>query len=49
MANRKGGSKARSGQSKASKGTGRYRSAITGRYVTARYGKAHPKTTVKER
>lgn len=26
-----------------------YRSAITGRYVTAKYGKSHPKTTVKEK
>jgi hypothetical protein len=25
-----------------------YRSAISGRYVTAKYGKSHPKTTVKE-
>ena len=27
---------------------GRYRSAITGKYVTKKYGKAHPNTTVKE-
>jgi hypothetical protein len=27
----------------------RYRSAITGRYVTEAYAKKHPKTTVKER
>lgn len=27
---------------------GKYRSAITGKYVTARYGKSHPKTTVRE-
>lgn len=27
---------------------GSYRSAITGRYVSKRYGKGHPKTTVKE-
>jgi hypothetical protein len=26
---------------------GSWRSAITGRYVTARYGKSHPKTTVR--
>ncbi len=25
-----------------------YRSAVSGRYVTAKYGKSHPKTTVKE-
>jgi hypothetical protein len=28
---------------------GRYRSAVTGRYVSKRYGKSHPKTTVKEK
>ncbi|HKH10153.1 MAG TPA: hypothetical protein VKA73_03310 [Rubrobacter sp.] len=27
---------------------GKYRSAISGRYVTAAYAKRHPKTTVKE-
>jgi hypothetical protein len=27
---------------------GKYRSAISGKYVTAKYGKSHPKTTVKE-
>ena len=27
----------------------RYRSAITGRYVTAEYAKKHPTTTVRER
>lgn len=26
----------------------RYRSAVTGEYVTARYAKSHKKTTVKE-
>ena len=26
----------------------KYRSAITGRYVTEKYAKKHPKTTVKE-
>jgi hypothetical protein len=26
---------------------GKYRSAITGRYVSAYYGKRHPKTTVR--
>ena len=28
---------------------GMYRSAISGRYVSPRYGKTHPKTTVKEK
>ncbi len=28
---------------------GKYRSAINGRYVSPKYGKTHPKTTVKER
>jgi len=32
--------------SKSNKGP--HRSAISGRYVTAKYGKSHPKTTVKE-
>jgi hypothetical protein len=27
----------------------RYRSAVTGRYVTPTYAKSHPKTTVRER
>lgn len=27
----------------------RYRSAITGRYVSAAYAKKHPSTTVRER
>jgi hypothetical protein len=26
---------------------GSYRSAVTGRFVTARYGKSHPSTTVR--
>jgi hypothetical protein len=26
----------------------KYRSAVSGRYVSAKYGKSHPKTTVKE-
>jgi hypothetical protein len=30
------------------KPSGPYRSAKTGRYVTPKYGKAHPATTVKE-
>lgn len=29
-------------------GSGSYRSAISGRYVTAKHGKATPRTTVKE-
>lgn len=37
---------------KSSKGSkpsgGSFRSAISGRYVSPRYGKTHPKTTVKE-
>jgi hypothetical protein len=31
-----------------SSGGGKYRSAKTGRYVTPKYGKSHPSTTVKE-
>lgn len=32
-----------------SKGSGgNYRSAKTGKYVTPKYGKSHPSTTVKE-
>lgn len=30
------------------KSKGSYRSAITGRYVTAKHGKSSPRTTVKE-
>ena len=30
------------------KGGGSYRSAKSGRYVSESYGKAHPRTTVKE-
>ncbi len=33
---------------KKSSGKGSYRSAISGRYVTAKHGKSNPKTTVKE-
>lgn len=33
---------------KGKSGGGSYRSAISGRYVTARHGKASPHTTVKE-
>ncbi len=29
-------------------GGGKYRSAISGRYVTAKHGKSSPRTTVKE-
>lgn len=29
-------------------GGGSYRSAKTGRYVTPKYGKSHPSTTVRE-
>lgn len=29
-------------------GKGKYRSAISGRYVTAKYGKSSPRTTVRE-
>ena len=32
---------------KSSSGSGKYRSAITGRYVSAHYGKRHPKTTIR--
>lgn len=31
-----------------SSGGGKYRSAKNGRYVTEKYGKSHPSTTVKE-
>jgi hypothetical protein len=36
--------------SSSSKGSssGKYRSAVTGHYVSPKYGKTHPKTTVKE-
>jgi hypothetical protein len=40
-----------SGSSKGSSGSGKgsdYRSAKTGRYVTEKFGKSHPSTTVKE-
>lgn len=45
MARGKGSSK--SGKGKSS-GSGKYRSAVTGKYVSSKYGKSHPKTTVKE-
>ncbi len=35
-------------KSSGSKSSGHYRSAISGRYVTAKHGKSHPRTTVKE-
>ena len=37
-----------SGGKKSGKVSGKYRSAISGRYVTAKHGKSSPKTTVKE-
>lgn len=30
------------------KSGGSYRSAISGRYVTSKHGRSHPKTTVRE-
>ncbi len=27
---------------------GKFRSAVSGKYVSSKYGKTHPKTTVKE-
>jgi hypothetical protein len=35
--------------SKKGSGSGHYRSAITGRYVTNKHGKASPNTTVREK
>ncbi len=35
-------------KSKGSKTKGKFRSAISGRYVTAAHGKRSPKTTVRE-
>lgn len=40
--------KKRGGSRRGSSPSGKYRSAISGRYVTPKYGKSHPKTTVKE-
>ncbi len=37
-----------SGGEKSGKGSGKHRSAISGRYVTAKHGKSSPRTTVKE-
>ncbi len=42
-----GGARKSSGGSQKSSG-GKYRSAISGRYVTAKHGKSSPRTTVKE-
>jgi hypothetical protein len=36
------------GSGKSQSSGGQYRSAKTGRYVTAKYGKGHKSTTVKE-
>lgn len=33
---------------KKGEGSGKYRSAVSGRYVTKGHGKSSPKTTVKE-
>lgn len=33
---------------KRSSSKGKYRSAVTGRYVSAAHARSHPKTTVKE-
>lgn len=43
-------SKVQVAKSKRSKGSsrGKYRSAVTGRYVTVKHGKGSPKTTVTE-
>lgn len=35
------------GRSKSASGKSKYRSAVTGRYVSSHYGKRHPKTTVQ--
>ncbi|PLS84594.1 MAG: hypothetical protein CYG60_17115 [Actinobacteria bacterium] len=45
-----GKGKGSSGYSKSSKSSSgsKYRSAVSGRYVTSKHGKSHPKTTVKE-
>jgi hypothetical protein len=36
------------GGSRRSSSPGKYRSAVSGRYVTKKHGKRNPKTTVKE-
>lgn len=38
----------RSKNSSAKSAKGKYRSAVTGKYVSSHYGKRHPKTTVRE-
>jgi hypothetical protein len=51
MAKSRGRGRSRGGRSRGSKSgpeKGKHRSAITGRYVSAKYGESHPKTTVKE-
>ncbi len=47
MAKKGSSDKKGSGKGKGSVG-GKYRSAISGRYVTTKHGKSHPKTTVRE-
>lgn len=37
----------RSKRSSAKSTKGKYRSAVTGKYVSSHYGKRHPKTTVR--
>jgi len=49
MAKRKGSARRGTGARKKRKATKDYRSAGSGRYVTAKYGKSHPGTTVAER
>ncbi len=39
---------ARGKSSSKSSGGGKHRSAVSGRYVTSKHGKANPRTTVKE-
>jgi hypothetical protein len=36
------------GRSKSSSSKGKYRSAVTGKYVSSHYGKRHPKMIVRE-
>jgi hypothetical protein len=45
---RSGAGRSKRSISKSSSSKGKYRSAITGRYVSAHYGKRHPKATVRE-
>ncbi len=44
----KGKSRSGGGRSKGSPSKGKFRSAVTGKYVSSHYGKRHPKTTVRE-